>query len=145
MLLENRRLAVIEDDPIMGESLVQRLELEGASVTWWRSAVEAKHGFDQTAADAVICDIRLPDGSGEEIYREFRNSGRQRPFLFVTGFGDILCEGIEQIAQWMQDGKFKSREDIVDGLNTFPEPLEHAVRRQKLRQAGAENRQRVMT
>ena len=76
MLLENRRLAVIEDDPIMGESLVQRLELEGASVTWWRSAVEAKHGFDQTAAEAVICDIRLPDGSGEEIYREFRNSGR---------------------------------------------------------------------
>ena len=41
MLLENRRLALIEDDPIMGGSLVQRLELEGAQVSWWRSANEA--------------------------------------------------------------------------------------------------------
>ena len=32
MSLENRTLALIEDDPIMGESLVQRLELEGATV-----------------------------------------------------------------------------------------------------------------
>ena len=32
-------------------------------------------------------------------------------------------EGIKQIAQWMREGKFKSREDIVDGLNTFPETL----------------------
>ena len=44
----------------------------------------------------------------------------------VSNLADRCTEGIKQIAQWMQEGKFKSREDIVDGLNTFPEPLEHA-------------------
>ncbi len=41
MLLENRTLGLIEDDPIMGESLVQRLQLEGANVRWWRSCADA--------------------------------------------------------------------------------------------------------
>ena len=48
MSLENRTLALVEDDPIMGESLVQRLEIEGATVHWWRSADAARSraGFD---------------------------------------------------------------------------------------------------
>ncbi len=89
MLLENRRIALIEDDPIMGESLVQRLELEGAAVAWWRSATEALHGLPTSAADAVICDIRLPDGSGEDVYRKTSQTGRHHPFLFITGYGDV--------------------------------------------------------
>jgi NADPH-dependent curcumin reductase CurA len=27
------------------------------------------------------------------------------------------------MAQWMKDGSFKSREDIVDGLENFPQTL----------------------
>jgi hypothetical protein len=34
MSLEGRSIALVEDDPIMGESLVDRLTLEGASVRW---------------------------------------------------------------------------------------------------------------
>jgi hypothetical protein len=37
MLLEGRKIAVIEDDPIMGESLVQSLSLEGAKVNLYPS------------------------------------------------------------------------------------------------------------
>ena len=48
MLLENRNLALIEDDPIMGESLAQRLKLEGATVHWWRSGAEALRGLSET-------------------------------------------------------------------------------------------------
>ena len=125
MLLENRRLAVIEDDPIMGESLVQRLELEGASVIWWRSAVEAKNGFDQTTAEAVICDIRLPDGSGEDVYREFRSSGRQRPFLFVTGFGDI-AQAVRLMREGAHDYVTKPFEmdDFLDRLHQILGPAQ---------------------
>ena len=31
------KVGLIEDDPIMGESIVQRLKLEGWSVDWWRT------------------------------------------------------------------------------------------------------------
>ena len=32
-------------------------------------------------------------------------------------------EAIAQIAQWMREGKMKSREDVVDGLDNFPSAL----------------------
>jgi len=99
MSLENRRLTLVEDDPIMGESLVQRLELEGASVTWWRRADEALVGLGKAPTDAVICDIRLPDRSGEELYRDVLRLGRRPPFLFVTGFGEV-----EQAVRLMREG-----------------------------------------
>lgn len=99
MSLERRTLALIEDDPIMGESLVQRLELEGATVHWWRRAEDAVAGLAKAPTDAVICDIRLPDGSGEDLYRQVSSIDRCPPFLFVTGFGDL-----EQAVRLMREG-----------------------------------------
>jgi DNA-binding NtrC family response regulator len=88
MWLERSTIGLIEDDPIMGESLVQRLSLEGAKVIWWRTKEDAIRGLDALAADVVICDIRLPDGSGEDVF----NASRHRsyvPFVFMTAYSDI--------------------------------------------------------
>ena len=43
--------------------------------------------------------------------------------IVVFDWADRYGEAVTAIAQWMKEGKFKSREDIVDGLNTFPETL----------------------
>ena len=99
MLLENRTLALVEDDPIMGELLLQRLKLEGAEVSWWRSGAEALDGLARTSPDAIICDIRLPDQSGAELFRTFTRDSKAPPFLFITGYGDI-----EQAVKLMRDG-----------------------------------------
>ena len=40
-MLEGRRIVLVEDDEIMGASLVQRLELEGADVHWHRYILRA--------------------------------------------------------------------------------------------------------
>ena len=89
MSLESRNLALIEDDPIMGESMVQRLKLEGATVSWWRSGAEALKGLSKMAPEAVICDIRLPDGTGAEVFRSIARRRKAPPFLFITGYADI--------------------------------------------------------
>lgn len=86
---EAKLLALIEDDPIMGESLVQRLALEGLAVKWWRSAQEAATQINLDRFDVVICDIRLPDFSGEELYELTRRRPTAPPFIFITGHGDI--------------------------------------------------------
>jgi DNA-binding NtrC family response regulator len=99
MSLENRNLALIEDDPIMGESLAQRLRLEGAKVEWWRTGGEALAHLSQSPADVVICDIRLPDRSGEDVFRTLRRESRQPPFLFITGYADI-----DQAVRLMREG-----------------------------------------
>ncbi len=61
-------ICLIEDDPIMGESLSDRFLLEGFSLDWFKrggAALEALHGRPY---DAVISDVRLPDVSGEEVF-----------------------------------------------------------------------------
>lgn len=41
----------------------------------------------------------------------------------VFDYADRYAEGIEALAGWMMEGKLKAREDVVDGLETFPETL----------------------
>lgn len=82
-------IAVIEDDPIMGESLNQYLELEGCHVEWWQTGRDALAGLSRLGPDVVICDICLPDMSGEDIFRRLSAERSAPPFLFMTAYGQI--------------------------------------------------------
>lgn len=90
-MLEGRRIVLVEDDKIMGASLVQRLTLEGAEVEWHRGVARALPAIrtPRKVLDAVVCDIRLPDGTGEELYDTLTCTGHPPPFLFITGQGRI--------------------------------------------------------
>lgn len=93
-------VAIVEDDPLMGESLVQSLALEGIAATWWRTGAEALEALGSTAnPDALVCDMRLPDMTGEDVFRELARSGRDLPVLFMTAFGDL-----DHAVQLMRDG-----------------------------------------
>lgn len=100
-MLEGRRIVLVEDDEIMGASLAQRLTLEGAEVQWHRQIARALPAIrtPRRALDAVICDIRLPDGTGEELYDTLTRTGRPPPFLFITGQG-----GIDQAVRLIRSG-----------------------------------------
>ncbi len=89
MLLEGRNIALVEDDPIMGESLAQSLELEGCAVDWWRTGEQAIDGLAAGRHDLVVCDIRLPDMDGESLFRSFVRADGATPFLFMTAYGDV--------------------------------------------------------
>ena len=89
MLLEGRVVGLIEDDPVMGESLVQSLSLEGCHVDWWKTGEEALRGLRATSPDLVVCDIKLPDINGDDLFRQLAAASHVPPFLFVTAYGDI--------------------------------------------------------
>lgn len=90
-MLTDRYFVLIEDDTIMGNSIAQRLELEGAKVTWLKQAVRgvAAVRTPHRPVDGVICDICLPDGTGEDVFVEVSRSITPPPFLFITGQGEI--------------------------------------------------------
>ena len=82
-------VALIEDDPLMGESLAERLQLEGFTCRWWRSgadALAAAHG-EGAVPDAVVSDIRLPDAEGTELASRMPATWQARPWIFITGYG----------------------------------------------------------
>ena len=89
MLPEGCRIGVVEDDPVMGESLLQRLTLEGCDVDWWTTGHEARTGLQSLRHDLVICDIRLPDMEGGLLFEEAVRAENAPPFLFITAYGEI--------------------------------------------------------
>jgi DNA-binding NtrC family response regulator len=83
-------ICLIEDDEIMGESLCDRFRLEGFGVDWHRSVAQAARALEARDYALVLSDVRLPDRSGESLYRELVEEGRSLPpFLFMTGYGTI--------------------------------------------------------
>ena len=92
-------IGLIEDDPIMGESLMQRLELEGYRVTWWQTGEEALASFPKAACQVLLCDIRLPDMDGEQLFRRILPDLGATPVIFLTAFGEV-----EQAVRLMRAG-----------------------------------------
>lgn len=83
------RIAIVEDDPIMGESLIQRLTLEGYRTEWWQTGREAVEGLQYSRPDLTVFDLRLPDISGEDVFRTVLPQLKASPVLFITAYGDI--------------------------------------------------------
>jgi len=81
-------LLLIEDDPIMGESLAQRFELEGFRTVWCRRLAEAAARLDEEWS-AVVCDVRLPDGIATHWYADLPDKVRAIPWFFLTGYGSV--------------------------------------------------------
>ncbi len=89
MSLEGRTIGVIEDDPLMGESLVQSLTLAGANVAWWQTGKEAAKGLEDATPDVIVCDIRLPDTDGVSLFTQTVGHNKTPPFIFMTAYGNI--------------------------------------------------------
>lgn len=92
-------VGLIEDDPIMGESLTQRLELEGYHVRWWQTGEQAIADLPSAACQVLLCDIRLPDLDGEQLFRRTLPDLGATPVIFITAFGEI-----EQAVRLMRAG-----------------------------------------
>jgi DNA-binding NtrC family response regulator len=123
-LHERELIGVIEDDPIMGGTLAHRLELEGYRPLWWRTGQEALEGLCAARPDLVVCDIRLPDMSGEDVFLRVLPRLGGKPFLFVTAFGQI-----EQAVRLMKAGAV----DYIAKPYALPDLLERISRLLALR------------
>ncbi|MFN3630339.1 MAG: sigma-54-dependent transcriptional regulator [Casimicrobiaceae bacterium] len=82
-------IELIEDDPLMGEALAERLEIEGMRSRLWRSASELLRATERGLApgDGVISDVRLPDLDGPELHARLPAEWRALPWIFITGYG----------------------------------------------------------
>jgi DNA-binding NtrC family response regulator len=70
-------------------------------VVWRRQAVRGLHAVrtPPEPVDAVVCDILLRDGTGEELFETLSRSMTPPPFLFITGHG-----GVDQAVRLLRAG-----------------------------------------
>lgn len=86
--MTTKHLLLIEDDLILGESLVQRFEIEGVKVVWIRRLAEAQGQIEEPWG-AVVSDVRLPDGLATEWFTQLPPAHRLPPWFFLTGYGSV--------------------------------------------------------
>jgi DNA-binding NtrC family response regulator len=87
-------LLIVEDDPIMGESLQDRFALEGYDATWVQAAEAALAHLAAHPVGLVISDLRLPGMNGRELLRQIHaqpaTAGRVvPPVILITGGGSV--------------------------------------------------------
>jgi DNA-binding NtrC family response regulator len=80
---------LVEDDEIMRMSLEDRLHLDGITVRAVRDTASARNELKKGDIDLVVSDIRLPDGTGIELFSHITNCFPGIPVILMTAYGDV--------------------------------------------------------
>jgi len=78
------RVLLVEDDQMIGETVVDALRQEGYAVDWARSTTAADAALQAHEHDLVLLDLGLPDGDGIDVLRSLRGRRNATPVLIVT-------------------------------------------------------------
>jgi len=80
---------VIDDDPLVCDSVADLLNSAGFTVQTFGSATEFVQDQRPDVPACLILDVELPDISGLDLQTELAKSGIEMPIVFLTGHGDI--------------------------------------------------------
>ena len=89
--LKGFKILVVEDDPFLREYLVEDLVLAGVEVASAESGQAALEQVQSQDFDAVLSDMRMPNGDGLFLAREILqlSQGHKPLFFLYTGHCDI--------------------------------------------------------
>jgi DNA-binding NtrC family response regulator len=120
---EEVRILVIDDEPLMADSLKQNLIEEGYSVDIATTGAQAIESFDQAGQKIVICDLVLPDIDGLEVMRHIKDSRPTTEVIMVTGHGSVAkaVEATKAGAFYFVEKPF----DFAEILLLIDKALEH--------------------
>ena len=80
---------LVEDDEIMRLSLEDRLRLEAIPVHAVCDTASARKELEKGDIDLVVTDIRLPDGTGIELFADISRDFPGIPVILMTAYGDV--------------------------------------------------------
>ncbi|MFO1372279.1 MAG: winged helix-turn-helix domain-containing protein [Candidatus Competibacteraceae bacterium] len=78
------RILLVEDDPMIGDSLRKGLRGEGFAVDWVQDGRSAELALDTTEYALVLLDLGLPKKDGLVVLQGWRRRGLTVPVLILT-------------------------------------------------------------
>lgn len=78
------RLLLVEDDPMIGESMADGLRGESYAVDWVRSGSDVAWAMTQQNYDLLLLDLNLPGKNGMDVLRSTRAAGADLPVLIIS-------------------------------------------------------------
>jgi CheY-like chemotaxis protein/GAF domain-containing protein len=87
-----KRIIVADNEPAVRDAISSLLRQKGCEVTVCSGGAETIEklraaGDNNHTFDLVICDIRMPDRNGYEVFRAAKESSPHTPVILITGFG----------------------------------------------------------
>ncbi|WP_225913861.1 response regulator [Leptolyngbya ohadii] len=90
--LDGLRVLVVDDETDIREFITIVLEAQGMSVKAVASAAAAFEVLKADQPDVLVCDIRMPGGSGHDLIRQIRQfeakEGGHLPATAITAYQD---------------------------------------------------------
>ena len=128
---------IVEDEPTPRKFLTKILRKHGYETVEAENLAIAHKVLDQDAADIVLLDIKLPDGSGFTLLDRIVQESPSLPVIVATGYGDI-----DTAVDAMQNGAFNFIAKPID-VPRLIQSLENADDQVKLyRELGQLRRER---
>jgi len=78
------RLLLVEDDTMIGETVLDQLRAEHYAVDWVKDGEMADRALRSEAYDLVLLDLSLPRKDGIEVLRSLRERKNRTPVLVAT-------------------------------------------------------------
>lgn len=80
-----RSILVFDDEPCIGEIVVELLSPLYEEVIFTNSPQQARDLIQQRSFSLIISDVRMPELPGPDFVRLVRAFGRLEPIIFLTG------------------------------------------------------------
>jgi FixJ family two-component response regulator len=80
---------IVDDDAPLRESFAYLLRSVGIEARPFHSATDFLREYRLEWPGCLVCDVRMPDLSGLDLYERLLASGATLPVIFMTGYADV--------------------------------------------------------
>lgn len=85
-----RRVLVVDDEPLVCDSIRRILALDQHEVETATSAEEALAKFQPGKFDLVILDYEMPDMKGDKLAANLKQIDARQPIMMITAYAESL-------------------------------------------------------
>ena len=84
--LSKRHILVVDDDPLVCETVTMLLQFDGHRVATASSGLQALAAFEPSRFDLVITDFFMPVMKGDELADAIKKRSPSQPVLMLTAY-----------------------------------------------------------
>ena len=85
-----RRVLVVDDDPLVADSIRRMLLFDGHQVELAASAEEALARFSQQSFDLTLLDYEMPKMKGDQLAAAIKAIVPSQPIVMFTGYAEAV-------------------------------------------------------
>ena len=119
------KVLIIDDEEKLRNLLARIVKLEGFAVTEAGNIKSARKVIGKEEPDVILCDVKLPDGSGVDFIREVKAKHPLIEIILLTAYGNIP-DGVQSMKNGAFDyiTKGNDNDKVIPLLNKAIEKVE---------------------